>query len=104
MSIEKIDKKIETYQVSKHFFVDVEEHIAFGNKMFVLYLYHEDYGIKKYMIRVYQENMELFKQSIEDVIAQDLIENICAYYTAYIKPGYFDEKIAIAQFINDFDI
>ena len=41
---------------------------------------------------------------IEDVIAQDLIENICAYYTAYIKPGYFDEKIAIAQFINDFDI
>ena len=104
MSIEKIDKKIETYQVSKHFFVDVEEHIAFGNKMFVLYLYHEDYGIKKYMIRVYQENMELFKQSIEDVIAQDLIENICNYYTDYIKPGYVDERTAIEEFINNFDI
>ena len=104
MSIEKIDKKIETYQVSKHFFVDVEEHIAFGNKMFELYLYHEDYGVKKHMIGVYQENMELFKQSIEDVIAQDLIENICNYYTDYIKPGYVDEKTAIEEFINNFDI
>ena len=30
MPIEKIDRKIEVYQVSKHFFVEVEERVAFG--------------------------------------------------------------------------
>ena len=104
MLIKKIDRKIDVYQVSKRFFVEVEERVAFGKKIFELYLYHEGYGIKDHLVGVLEEDLEAYKESIEDVIAQDLIENICDYYTNHIKPGYVDEKTAIEEFINNFDI
>lgn len=103
MPIEKIDRKIEVYQVSKHFFVEVEERVAFGKKMFELYLYHEGYGIKDHLAGVLEETLEEYEESIEDVIAQDLIENICNYYTDHMKPSFVDEKTAVEQFINSFD-
>ena len=76
---------------------------AFGKKMFELYLYHEGYGIKDHLAGVLEETLEEYEESIEDVIAQDLIENICNYYTDHMKPSFVDEKTAVEQFINSFD-
>ena len=86
MQIKKIEKKIETYQVSKNFYVDVEKKIEFDEEWLGFWLYHKRYGKKDYVIGIKKSDIGQGEkwETIEDFIQQIIFDEIRIYYDDYI--------------------
>ena len=99
MQIKKIGKKIETYQVSKNFYVDVEEKIEFGEEWLGLWLYHNQYGVKEYMMGIKKSDIGPGEtwETIEEYIQQIIVDEVRMYYEDYI----IDNDI-LQELNNDF--
>lgn len=94
----KTEKTVETYHVSKNFFVDVEKTVSFGNDMYEFYLYHKDCGIKDFMIGLYVEDVESIWLTVENYLLEAVVNEIFRYYENYIRPCFTNEEIAKEEF------
>lgn len=78
MLFKKIEKKIDTYQIMKDYFVEVSED---NDGIVDFYLYHKNYGIKELMFGVHKKDISDIRQLILDN-AEDYILN---YIESYIE-------------------
>jgi hypothetical protein len=101
MYIQKTDFKTETFKVSFHFYIDVQDFDGVKN----FYLYHEGYGIKEHIVGLNVYDSKKLGSTTEEVI-YNLIkdEDLYRYYKNHIENGWVDKESAIEVIKADFDI
>lgn len=100
MKIKKIERKTETYQVTKNFFVDVVETYANEEEWLEFWIYHHRYGIKEMMIGIAKKDIgtDGTWATIEDFILQDIEEEIEMYWEEHVRPDELFAEIVGKEF------
>lgn len=96
---DKAFTKVDTYELSlKGFFMEISTYIDKNGKNYDVYLYHKDYGIKKYMFGMLASNVTDYAELLVTAEA-NLLDDILLYVENYMD--YDDVESYLEDNEND---